>query len=85
MSLDLFDGMGFSRVSILEENGIQRWTVLGSTSGKRAFGQDPLVPAVIWAGTKGLATSPQIRQPARQPIVPVRYKPLVLVWDTNQD
>jgi hypothetical protein len=44
-----------------------------STSGKRAFGQAPLVPAVIWAGTKGLATSPQIRPPARQPLVPVRY------------
>jgi hypothetical protein len=33
------------------------------TSGKRAFGQDPLVPASIWAGTKGPATSPEIRQP----------------------
>jgi hypothetical protein len=30
MFLDLFEGMGFSRVSILEKNGIQRWTVLGS-------------------------------------------------------
>jgi hypothetical protein len=55
------------------------------TSGKRAFGQAPLVPAVIWAGTKGLATSPQIRPPARQPLVPVRYNPLVPVWDTNRD
>jgi hypothetical protein len=26
-------------------------------SGKRAFGQASLVPAVTWAGTKGLATS----------------------------
>jgi hypothetical protein len=34
-----------------------------STSRKRAFGLDPLVPASIWAGTKGPATSPQIRQP----------------------
>jgi hypothetical protein len=34
-----------------------------NTSRKRAFGLDPLVPASIWAGTKGLATSPQIRQP----------------------
>jgi hypothetical protein len=33
------------------------------TSRKRAFGLDPLVPAFIWAGTKGPATSPQIRQP----------------------
>jgi hypothetical protein len=33
------------------------------TSGNRAFGLDPLVPASIWAGTKGPATSPQIRQP----------------------
>jgi hypothetical protein len=33
------------------------------TSRKRAFGQDPLVPASIWAGTKGPATSPEIRQP----------------------
>jgi hypothetical protein len=31
------------------------------TCGKRAFGQALLVPAVIWAGTKGLATSPLIR------------------------
>jgi hypothetical protein len=29
------------------------------TSRKRAFGLDPLVPASIWAGTKGPATSPQ--------------------------
>jgi hypothetical protein len=48
---------------------------VAATSGKWAFGQDPLVPAVIWVGTKGLATSPQIRPPTRQPIVPVRYKP----------
>jgi hypothetical protein len=34
-----------------------------STSRKRAFGQEPLVPASIWAGTKGPATSPEIRQP----------------------
>jgi hypothetical protein len=33
------------------------------TSGKWAFGQDPLVPAVIWAGTKGPATSPKFAQP----------------------
>jgi hypothetical protein len=49
------------------------------TSGKRAFGQAHLVPTVIWAGTKGLATSSQIRPPVREPIVPVRYKPLVPV------
>jgi hypothetical protein len=42
------------------------------TSGKQAFGQAPLVPDVIWAGTKGLATSPDIRRPARHPLVPVR-------------
>jgi hypothetical protein len=40
-------------------------------SGKWAFGQALLVPAIICAGTKGLATSPQIRPPARQPLVPV--------------
>jgi hypothetical protein len=56
-----------------------------STSGKQAFGQALLVPAIIWAGTKGLATSPQIRPPAREPLVPVCYKPLVPVWDTNRD
>jgi hypothetical protein len=54
-------------------------TVLAYTSGKWAFGQDPLVPAVIWAGTKGPAMSPQIRPPAREPLVPTRYKPLVQV------
>jgi hypothetical protein len=44
-----------------------------ATSGKQAFGQASLVPAVIWAGTKGLATSPDIRRStARQPLVPVR-------------
>jgi hypothetical protein len=51
--------------------------ILAFTSGKRAFGQALLVPAVIWARTKGLATSPQIRPPARQPLVPVRYNPIV--------
>jgi hypothetical protein len=58
---------------------VQVRLVLCITSGKWAFGQAHLVPAVIWAGTKGLATSPQIRPPAREPIVPVRYKPLVPV------
>jgi hypothetical protein len=53
--------------------------LLSGTSGKRAFGQALLVPAVIGAGTKGMATSPQIRPPAWEPIVPVRYKPLVPV------
>jgi hypothetical protein len=46
------------------------------TSGKWAFGQDPLVPAT---------TSPQIRSPAQEPLVPVRYEPLVPVWYTNRD
>jgi hypothetical protein len=45
------------------------------TSGKQAFGQASLVPAVIWAGTKGLATSPQIRPRVWHPLVPVRYNP----------
>jgi hypothetical protein len=36
------------------------------TSGKRAFGLDPLVPASIWAGTKGPATSPQNGLDARR-------------------
>jgi hypothetical protein len=49
------------------------------TSRKRAFGQAPLVLAVIQAGTKELATSPDIRCLARQPLVPVRYNPLVPV------
>nr|BAJ85234.1 predicted protein [Hordeum vulgare subsp. vulgare] len=33
------------------------------TSGKRTFGRDPLVPACLWAGTKGPATSPQFSMP----------------------
>jgi hypothetical protein len=49
------------------------------TSGKRAFGLDPLVPASIWAGTKGPATSPQIWPPAQEALVPARYEPLVPV------
>jgi hypothetical protein len=49
------------------------------TSGKRTFGQVLLVPAVIWAGTKGLATSSLICPPARETLVPVRFKPLVPV------
>jgi hypothetical protein len=47
--------------------------------GKRAFDQGSLVLSVIWAGTKGLATSPLIRPRVRHPLVPVRYKPLVSV------
>jgi hypothetical protein len=50
-----------------------------NTSGKRAFGLDPLVPAVIWAGTKGPATSPQNRLAAREALVPARNEPLVPV------
>jgi hypothetical protein len=49
------------------------------TSGKLAFGLDHLVPAVICVGTKGPATSPQIRPTAREPLVPARYKALVPV------
>jgi hypothetical protein len=49
------------------------------TSGKWAFGLDPLVPAAIWVGTKGPTTSLQIRPPAREALVPVRYEPLVPV------
>jgi hypothetical protein len=49
------------------------------TSGKRAFGLDPLVPAAIWAGTKGPATSPQNRLAAREALVPARNEPLVPV------
>jgi hypothetical protein len=44
------------------------------TSGKWAFGLDPLVPAVIWDGTKGPATSPQICPPAWELLVPARYE-----------
>jgi hypothetical protein len=47
------------------------------TSGKRAFGLDPLVSAAIWAGTKGPATSPQNRLAAREALVPARNEPLV--------
>jgi hypothetical protein len=47
-----------------------------STSGKWAFGLDPLVPAAIWAGTKGPATSPQNRLAAREALVPARNEPL---------
>jgi hypothetical protein len=50
-----------------------------ATSGKRAFGLDPLVPAAIWAGTKGPATSPQNSLAAREALVPARNEPLVPV------
>jgi hypothetical protein len=49
------------------------------TSGKRAFGLDPLVPASIWAGTKGPATSPQNDLADREALVPARNEPLVPV------
>jgi hypothetical protein len=49
------------------------------TSGKRAFGLDPLVSAAIWAGTKGPAMSSQNRLAAREALVPARNEPLVLV------
>jgi hypothetical protein len=55
------------------------------TSGKWAFGLDPLVPASIWAGTKGPATSPQNCLAAQEALVPARNEPLVPVWDTNWD
>jgi hypothetical protein len=55
------------------------------TSGKWAFGLDPLVPASIWAGTKGPATSPQNCLAAKEALVPARNEPLVPVWDTNRD
>jgi hypothetical protein len=61
------------------------WLLPHATSGKRVFGLDPLVPASIWAGTKGPATSPQIWPPAREALVPARYEPLVPDWDTNRD
>jgi hypothetical protein len=57
----------------------------GVTSGKRAFGLDPLVPASIWAGTKGPATLPQNGLAAREALVPARNEPLVPVLDTNRD
>jgi hypothetical protein len=53
--------------------------VASNTSGKRAFGQDPLVPASIWAGTKGPATSSEIRQPPLEALVPARKRTLVPV------
>jgi hypothetical protein len=55
------------------------------TSRKRAFGLDPLVPAAIWAGTKGPATSPQNRLAAQEALVPARNEPLVPVWAINRD
>jgi hypothetical protein len=42
------------------------------TSGKRAFGLDPLVPA----GTKGPTTSPQNRLADREALVPACNEPL---------
>jgi hypothetical protein len=51
----------------------------GPNSGKRAFGQTSLVPIVIWAGTKVLATSSQIRLTRTTSLVPARYNPLVPV------
>jgi hypothetical protein len=50
-----------------------------ATSGKRAFGLDPIVPASIWAGTKGPATSLQNDLTAREALVPARNEPLVPV------
>jgi hypothetical protein len=50
-----------------------------ASSGKRAFGLDPLVPASIWAGTKGPATSPQNGLAAYEALVPARNEPLVPV------
>jgi hypothetical protein len=50
-----------------------------NTSGKRAFGLDPLVPASIWVGTKGPATSPQNGLAAQEVLVPARNEPLVPV------
>jgi hypothetical protein len=52
---------------------------MGYTSGKRAFGLDPLVPASIWAGTKGPATSPQNHQAVHEALVLARNEPLVPV------
>jgi hypothetical protein len=49
------------------------------TSEKRTFGLDPLVPASIWAGTKGPATSSQNRLAAQEALVPARNEPLVPV------
>jgi hypothetical protein len=49
------------------------------TSRKRAFGLDPLVPASIWVGTKGPATSPQNRNAAHEALIPARNEPLVPV------
>jgi hypothetical protein len=54
-------------------------TLQSCTSRKRAFGLDPLVPASIWAGTKGPATSPQNGLDARDALVPARKDPLVPV------
>jgi hypothetical protein len=67
-------------LAIFIDSGIMYYT-----SGKRAFGLDPLLPAAIWARTKGPATSPQNRLAAREALVPAHNEPLVPVWDTNRD
>jgi hypothetical protein len=64
---------------------VERQMQEATTSGKRAFSLDPLVPASIWAGTKGPATSPQNHLAAQEALVPARNEPLVPVWDTNRD
>jgi hypothetical protein len=63
----------------LRHGGMKNGWLNDYTSGKRAFGLHPLVPASIWAGTKGPATSPQIWPPAWEALVPARYDPLVPV------
>jgi hypothetical protein len=65
---------GVSSLPSMMKNGRDR-----RTSRKRAFGLDPLVPASIWAGTKGPATSPQNGLDARDALVPARKDPLVPV------
>jgi hypothetical protein len=69
----------------VEGKNIVKWDLSSVTSGKRAFGLDPLVPASIWAGTKGPATSPQNGLDVREALVPARNVSLVPVWDTNRD
>jgi hypothetical protein len=56
------DGL-FDDEKVAPATSNEQAVLLASTSRKWALGLDPLVPASIWAGTKGPATSPQIRQP----------------------
>lgn len=53
-------------INFLSDITDEEWGFLSHrafTSRKRAFGLDHLVPACLWTGTKGPATSPQFSMP----------------------